>query len=183
MRMMRRAPLLIAAIAVVLALPAQALGLVLTPPGKSGADQYFETVPTSAGNAAPPQGGAPTKSDTRTLSQLGHARAGAARLSRLGKDGQAAAALAAETAPASPAGVSTGHGVTPKGSAGVPGQVKIGQPPGASPASALSSALTGNDDGGLGILLPLLLLTAFVVAIGVAVSASRRRTPPPDTAA
>lgn len=184
MRMMRRAPLLLVLL-LSLTVPAQALGVVLAPPGKSGADQYFETVPTAGGNAAPPQSGTSFSgrgTGTSALNRLGHGRAGATGLARLGKTGQAAAALAAGTAPA-PASGSGAAGTGRGGSRS--GQIQsLSIPPGQSTASALGRLLGGSDLGGLGFLLPLLLVTALVAALaaGIVMLLSRRGRPP-DAAA
>lgn len=182
MRRMRRA-LIAIVFAAVLAVPGQALALHLAPPGKAGADQYFETVPTSAGNAAPPSGGT---TNGHALAQLGHGRVGAARLSHLGKTGQAAAALAAATAP-TPASrlLANGPGANGRGAngSGAAGSTTISQPQGKSAVSAIVDALAGSDDGGLGVALPLLLVTALIVALGLGVVALRRRDRPPGAAA
>ncbi len=182
MRWMRRAPIFIAC-AVSLTLPGEALALSIVPPGKSGADQYFETIPTSSGNAAPPpgggssgKGGATNPSRGRALTQLGQGRTGTARLARLGKDGQAAAALAAATGP-SPAPKASersvlGNSVGPRRET-APLQGESG-------GSAVSQTLTGSDAGGLGPLLPLLLGTTLIAALGFAAARLRRRSRPPD---
>ncbi len=185
--MMRRATLVVAA-GLLLSLPGQAFGkqIVLTPPGKSGADQYFETIPTSAGNAAPPSGGGTTGGGTSAIAGLGHGRAGDARLSRLGKAGAAAAVLAAVTAPNNAASGGSHHngngsGAGSAGAAGLGNSVS--QPAGQSASSALANALTGTDDGGLGFVLPVLLAATLIAAIGLAIVRMRRRTDPPDVTA
>lgn len=47
--------------------------------------------------------------------------------------------------------------------------------PSESTASALANALAGSDDGGLGLVLPLLLATALIVALGIVLVGLRRR--------
>jgi hypothetical protein len=143
-----------------LALPGEALALKLTPPGKSGTDQYFETIPTSAGNAAPP--GGKSGGGNGAVAQLGQGHAGVSRLAHLGKDGQAAASLAAATAPSSASG--TGSGKTGKGASPTGGALT---PPGDSAPGAIARALTGSDSGGLGLALPLLLVTVLIAAGGL----------------
>lgn len=183
MRRMRRALLMIVA-AAVLCVPGQAFALTLNPPGQAGANQYSEVIPTSVGNASPPQGGA---SNGHALAHLGQGAKGSARLSHLGKTGAAAAALAAATAPTPASNATAGAG---KGAGGGssrpvhtgPGGV-VSQPQGSSSVSALVSTLTGSDDGGLGLLLPLLLVTGLVVALGVALLALRRRDRGPGATA
>ncbi len=185
MRRMRRASILIVT-AAVLAAPGSAMALSLTPPGSSGADQYFETVPTSGGNAAPPQG---TNPGSKAFRHLGQGATGDTRLSHLGTTGAAAAALAAATAP-SPAsnsgnGSGSGAGTTggsPAGRSGA-GQVNITQPSGQSGASALANALTGSDDNGLGFLLPVFLIGALVMAVGFGLLRMRQGPQPPDSPA
>src|SRR5690242_8723837 len=98
MRRMRWAPLIAVSLAMV-CVPAQAHTTTLAPPGKSGADQYFETIPSSGGNVAPPAAGQSSPQGNRAISQLGRGRAGDKKLNRLGKSGQQAAAFAAVTAP------------------------------------------------------------------------------------
>jgi len=189
MRWMRRA-LVVVGCGVALALPSNAFAQVLAPPGHPGSNQYFETIPTSAGNAAPPgsvSGSGSAAASARRLASFGHGRAGDARLARLGKVGLAAAALAAATAPTSPAAVGQ-HGGT-SGDNGVTGVTGVGQtptislPPGQSAASALANALTGTDTGGLGFVLPLLLALGVVAAVGFAALRLRRRSGPPDATA
>jgi hypothetical protein len=153
-RWMRWAPIGIA-FALSLANPAGAIGLVLAPPGHAGTQQYFETIPTSSGSAAPPgtvSGSGINSGGTQPLARLGHGRAGAAKLAGLGSDGRAAANLATTTAPPVPAAA------TPNSAAAASN---------GSVASGLAHALTGSDSGGLGLLLPLLLATGFVAALGV----------------
>jgi hypothetical protein len=150
MRWMQRASILVS-FAVLFAVPSNALALTLAPPGKSGADQYFETIPTSVGNAAPPgsvSGSSfPGGQSPKRLRQAG---AGAAGLSRLGKDGRAAAALAKATAPVL---------------AGAPGRTAGG---------AGKSIYQGSDHGGFGLLLPLLLATSLLITVGFAAPRLRR---------
>lgn len=148
---------------------AAASPLVLAPPGHSGAQQYFETIPTSAGNAAPPgsiSGSGSANAGPSALSHLGRGSRADQQLARLGKNGQAAAALAASTAPSR-----VGSGSAPQlGSTGSGGSV----------ASGISHTLTGSDTGGLGIALPLLLATALVAALGIlAARLWRSASPPP----
>jgi hypothetical protein len=187
MRRMRRAPILTVT-AVMLALPGPAMALSLTPPGSSGANQYFETVPTSGGNAAPPHG---TGSGSRAFKHLGQGATGDTRLSHLGTTGAAAAALAAATAPtpAANSGNGSGSGSGSGNTGGSPasrsgaGQVNITQPSGQSGASALANALTGSDDNGLGFLLPVFLIGALVMAVGFGLLRMRQGPQPPDSPA
>jgi hypothetical protein len=173
MRWMRRA-LVVIACAVSLALPGQAFALVLAPPGHAGANQYFETIPTSAGNAAPPgsvRGSGSGTATNQALSGLGQGSGTDAKLARLGKDGQAAAALAASTAPSAVSGATGAKGKSLTATASAPS---------GSVVSGLSHALTGAGSGGLGLLLPMLLATGLIAAVGIAVARLRGRANPPQ---
>jgi hypothetical protein len=171
MRWMRWA-LIVSALGLPIALPANAFALVLAPPGHAGANQYFEVIPTSAGNAAPPgsvSGSGSAQGGPQALAPFGKGRSGDTKLAKLGKDGQAAAALAASTAPSVPgatgrAGTSSLNGATSQGG---------------SASGGVADALTGSDAGGLGLLLPLLLATALVAALGIAAARLRRRPASP----
>ena len=90
-----RGVILIAALAGLLALPAVAGAVILTPTGKAGTNQYYEDVPSAQGPAAPPAGassGPSTGATARTIDTFGGRRA-IARLNRMGKTGRAAAAF------------------------------------------------------------------------------------------
>jgi hypothetical protein len=166
-----------ALIAVVLAggagVPATAAAKgVLAPPGHAGANQYFETIPTSAGNAAPPgsvKGSGSGDPGSHTLAGFGRGAPTDASLAKQGKTGQAAAALAAATAP-TPASRAAKRSIL-----GARGSAAAGSG-GGSPLHGIGDALTGSDSGGLGVLLPLLLATALVVVIALGVGRVRRRT-------
>jgi hypothetical protein len=174
MKLVRRASLLLFSV-FLLGAPSQAFALSLTPPGKSGTDQYFETIPTSAGNAAPPQGGA---GGGHALSQLGQGGAGVKGLGHLGNDGQAAASLAAATAPTIGAGrgaaSGSARGTGPAGSHG------LNALQGESASRGIADALTGADAGGIGLVLPLLLGTSLILAIGLGAWRLRRGAGPPE---
>jgi hypothetical protein len=140
------------------AAPAQAVELV--PPGKAGASQYFETIPSVGGNAAPPAG-APSNVSPQSLAPFGRGRAGAIALAHLGTSGQAAAALATATAPRPASG---GANRGPTG--------------GSSPLSAIAKALPSSSAGGLGLVLPLVLASVLVLALGVGLRRFTRGTGP-----
>lgn len=167
-------------------LTAVAGAAVLAPPGKSGANQYFEDIPSSQGNAAPPGTGGPS-SPASVLGSIGRGRAGARSLAKLGKDGQAAAVLATETAPSSGAqarssarhagGASTRAGVSTR--AGGPGALEPLIPSsGGSSTGALVRAL-GGSSGGLGLLFPVLLVAGLLAAAVGAGARLMRRGPGP----
>jgi hypothetical protein len=148
----------------------------IAPPGHAGSTQYYETVPTSCGNASPPSTGG--HGSVSTISGLGHGRAGVKTLSHLGAQGSAAAALAAATAPNRVGPPRPGSSLTP-GASGGADSTASGRTPslpsmGGSAGSALSSVLTGAGGGGLGLLLPILLGLTLVAAIGAGVLRARR---------
>lgn len=167
-RWMRWAPLVVAC-GVALLMPSSALARVIAPPGHSGISEYVEVIPSSAGNAAPPgsvRGSGSASAGPQALAHLGHGSSADARLAKLGKEGQAAAALAASTAPPPASRVASGSGSAAAKSSGSQG---------GSAASAIGDALTSSDSGGVGILLPLLLATALIAAVGVVASRLARR--------
>jgi hypothetical protein len=166
---MRWAPLVIAC-TVSLLVPSGALARVIAPPGHSGPSQYVEVIPSSGGNTAPPgsvRGSGSANAGPKALSGFGQGRSTDARLAKLGTTGQAAAALAAATAPTPLTGAT-------KSAASAAAATSAGSK-GASPASGISAALTSSDSGGLGILLPLLLATALIAAVGVIAGRLARR--------
>ncbi len=170
------------AIALVLALavPASAQARVHTiaPPGNAGVGQYLETVPTAGGgqptNTVHPAAGALTGSGGPRDPGSGASAGGSGAvppstqraLARHGATGAAAASLAQVTAPsrASSPGRST-HA-----------RARVSTAEGSSPASSVFKSLTGSSDGGgLGPLLPSLLI-ASVLGAGVLAVLRRRRT-------
>jgi hypothetical protein len=161
--------------------PAIAGAKIYAPPGKAGASEYFETLPASAGNVAPPSATtytAPTKSSATNpasttssgtsaassrLSKVGAGTKGANKVAKLGSNGESAAAFAQETAPAvvktsANERASDAAFVTPNGSA-LSGVVRL---------------LGGSDAGGIGAFLPLALILGLVAAIAAAVVRLRR---------
>ena len=155
-------------IAVGLTLAVNASARVLAPPGHAGTNQYVEVIPTSGGNAAPPgtvPGSGNANASSKALAPFGHGSTGDTRLAKLGKEGRAAAALAAATAPTPAAGQNRERAAAAAAGGG-------------SVASGLWHALSSSDAGGLGLLLPLLLTTAFLVALGLMLAAMRSRGRP-----
>jgi hypothetical protein len=129
------------------------------PPGNSAIDEYLETVPGATGNQRPRSGGDPSDA-TLTPAQR-------AKLERLGPDGKALADAVDATAPA-PAAPAGG----PK-SAGNAAEPSTSQ--GRSPLSEVVDAATGQDGGGgMGIVLPAILLATLLGVIALAVA--RRRS-------
>jgi hypothetical protein len=149
MRLGRTAVALVAVL--VAASPAAAAAKTYAPPGKAGASEYFETLPASGGNVAPPNNH-PDASGA-ALSKLGAATTGVHKLQKLGKDGQSAAAFAKATAPTVTAPVTASP--------------TLSAASGGSAISGVAHLLGGSDGGGIGIFLPLLL--AFGLAGAAAV--------------
>ena len=99
------------------------------------------------------------------------ARGHGAALARQGTDGLAAAALARATAPIT-AAPPAGHGGTPSATSG--GAPTSGAGSGSSAVATLVNALTGGSSlGGLGPVLPIILVARAIAA--VALAAVRRR--------
>lgn len=174
---------------VALALPAtaSARGQTVAPPGNSGVNQYVESVPTAKGNRptatiSPGGGGGNTRGGTgntggggsagRTSAASGNGAAGGGAspltpsaqraLARQGSRGRQVAALAAATGPGrardrSRAGTSTRATIKPRS------QVLPAND--SSPPSAVLRALTGaSTHGGLGLLLPAILILGTLCA-------------------
>jgi len=131
---------------------------VYEPPGKAGASQYAEVVPTASGGTKPPTtlGGAPTKN----LDALSAGRRTARKLEKLGPSGSGAANWARATAPT----LDTRTPVTLASPAALRG---------GSAATGLLNLLSGSDAGGIGVFMPVLLAISLAAAFGFAVG--RRR--------
>jgi hypothetical protein len=143
-----------------LAVPTAASAVTTTaPPGNSGVDQYLEVVPT-AGGSRPANG----KSGAPLPRRLQRA------LDDQGADGRALRRITEATAPA--AARRTSRKPRDSVEAGRPGALSASRP-----SSVLSSAVgalhTGSAAGGMGLLLPLLLIGSAAAA-GV-VALLRRR--------
>ncbi len=151
----------------------------LAPPGNSALSQYLEVVP-SAGGAAPPRTGAKP-----TVLSAGQRR----RLDQLGAPGRTLESVVAATSIPLPVASSgrapRGHGKRRGRSGASPGRGSgagstiasgiDGAPPvsGRSPVGEVLSAATGHEvGGGLGILLPALVLGAIVIVL---IAVVRRR--------
>ncbi len=152
------------------AFPAGAFAVRCAPPGNSGIDQYFETIPGASCNQAPP-GSVGTGSSGGTHLSPGQRR----QLAALGPAGRAVAQFVAATAPAiegtgpSQAGGSRtgGKGAAPVLIAAAP-PAASGQPP---VIGLLKPIVTGSASGGVGIVLPIVLAAALLLAV---VTAMRR---------
>ncbi len=148
-------------VSLVLVLPASAVAAkgTIAPPGNSGVSQYQENVPTAKGNQPSntigpggsggpgSSGGALSPSTVRGLDHQGSA-------------GRNAAALAEATAPRAARPVK-----------------KIFGDPGSSPVGSIVKALTGSSNGGgLGPLLPIILIASLLGAAALALLRRRRAT-------
>jgi hypothetical protein len=124
------------------------------PPGNSAIDEYLETVPGATGDQRPgtPAAGAGGGGVLPPAER--------ARLEKLGPDGKALADAVDATAPP----------------AAKPGEkILSGSAEGGSPVSAVLEAVTGSDGGGgMGVLLPVILLASLLGVIALAVL--RRRS-------
>jgi len=139
-----------------LVLPASALAKVRTiaPPGNSGVSQYQEDVPTAKGNrptnTITPSGGTHGGGSSGGTISTSTLRA----LDKQGAAGRQAAALAQATAPGS---------AHPSKSGGANANA------GSSPVSSVVKALTGSSSGGgLGPLLPIILIVSLLGAAAIA---------------
>jgi hypothetical protein len=126
------------------------------PGGNAEVDEYTETVPGACGNEQP--GGSDGSGGSDSGSSLPPAASQA--LAALGPAGQGVADFAEATAPDG-GGNDSGTGSEGSGSAGGSG------------ASAVIDAAGGSDDGGLGIVLPLIL--GGVAVAGLTYAVMRRR--------
>ena len=154
---------LLACIAAV-AFPAGAFAVRCAPPGNSGIDQYFETIPGASCNQAPPGSPGAGSSGATHLSP-GQRR----QLAALGPAGRAVGQFVAATAPAiegtgpPPAGGSRAGGkrAAPLLIAAAP-PTASGEPP---VIGLLKPLVTGSASGGVGIVLPIFLALALLLAL------------------
>ena len=156
---------LLLACAAILLVPGSAAAGSCAPPGNSGVDQYFETVPGAGCNkshipGAPGSGGGGGSLPAGTAQQLANQ----------GPAGQAVAQLVKSTGPggagsAGNAGATGGHAKPGAGASHPP----IAPAQGSNPLSALLHPLLhGTGSGGTGLLLPLILAAALAAALGAA---------------
>jgi len=153
---MTRALSLLVALAL-LAVPSAAIAQqpqTNAPPGNSAIDEYLETVPGATGNRRPTPPGSGGGAATLPPAER-------ARLERLGPDGKALADVVDATSP--PRAASQKRTVEPTVAEG------------RSPVGEVFDAITGNDDGGgMGALLPAILLASLLGVIALVVM--RRRS-------
>ena len=133
------------------------------PPGNSAIDEYLETVPGVGGNqqTKPPSGGGSSGSagsGGSTSPALTPAQR--ADLERLGTDGEALADVVDQTSPGTPAQQ--------------PRVEPVPEGKGRSPLVEAVEVATGSGGGGMGALLPAILLAALLATIALVVL--RRRS-------
>jgi hypothetical protein len=178
-----RTALTVCCFAAALALPATATAGSCAPPGNSGVDQYFETVPGAGCNQGPGGGG---------NGGNGHNGGGGGgshlspttnhQLAAQGAAGRAVQRLVSSTAPASVTNNRATNGPRAKHHTGAKNKSAVGAasasiPP--APGRSLISALlhpilTGSASGGTGVFLPIFLAAIVVLAIGALVMRRRR---------
>jgi hypothetical protein len=127
------------------------------PPGNSAIDEYLETVPAASGNSRPrPPAAGGGSSSALTAAER-------ARLEKLGPDGKTLADAIDATSPDSKAG------------SGSPSKGSVSAGEGRSPISQVFDVAAGRDGGGgMGMLLPAILLASLLGFITLAVM--RRRS-------
>jgi hypothetical protein len=137
------------------------------PPGNSAIDEYLETVPAASGNARPrPPGASGGSSSSLTAAER-------ARLEKLGPDGKTLAAAIDATSPARSTGSGSSAGAG--SGSGSPGTGSVAAGEGRSPISQVLDVAAGRDGGGgMGVLLPAILLASLLGFITLAVM--RRRS-------
>lgn len=174
------------ALAILLATPAWAQARVhaIAPPGNSGVSQYLETVPTAGGNQPtntvhPRAGGVGAGGSGGPGSTGGNGGSGAVvhiapstqrALAEKGPDGVAAAALAQATAPRGGSSRAVAGGAAAASSAPA-----TSTDDGSSPTASVFKALTGSTGrGGVGPLLPIVLIGSALAAAGLGLTRRRR---------
>jgi hypothetical protein len=141
----------LAAACAVLALPASAMAVKCAPPGNSQVDQYFATVPGSVCNfpSTGPGSGSHGSLPPGTRSQL----------SAQGPVGKAVEELVSRSGSNAKSGGKKGSAT---------GAALLAS--GSGPVSGLLQPLSsGSSSGGVGVLLPIFLIGAVVLALGVVV--------------
>jgi hypothetical protein len=157
-----------------LVFPAGAAAVTCAPPGNSGVDQYFETIPGASCNAAPPGSGGGGAGAGHLPPAQSH------QLAAQGAAGRAVERLVSSTAPAqdqsakvSPhTGRSRGKSSTSIQPTVIAPQAANGQGP---VGGLVNPIVSGSAAGGIGILLPICLAGALVLAAAVVLRRLLRR--------
>jgi hypothetical protein len=161
----------LAACCVGLIFPASASAIKCAPPGNSQVDQYFATVPGSICNfpASGPAGGGSHGSLPPGTSR---------QLSTQGSVGQAVKRLVSRN------NTNGSNGQSTNGKSSVNKGSRAGAPlsgSGSGPVSGLLKPLsTGSSSGGVGVLLPIFLIGALVLGVGVVALRLARRSSGPQ---
>jgi hypothetical protein len=150
--------------ALVLPAGAEARTATLAPPGNSAVSQYLETVPTDRGPGVPPASQGPSRG--QPPAQPGGLSAAERRqLAQAGSDGRALAALVDGTSSAGPGGspqpAHPARGGGPGASVPASRRSLAGADTRSPVASLLSAALGRDAGGGIGLLLPTLMLVGL----------------------
>ena len=168
---MTRSPIAALFLVLLLLAPAAASAQAPTnaPPGNSAIDEYLETVPGATGDARPRPPGAPGGDAGLTPSQRED-------LQRRGPDGALLVALADSIASGDatrsrPTAGDRDDAASPAGERSAREDAVAAQ--GRSPLSATLAAATGGGDGGMGLLLPILLVAGLAGFVALAIA--RRR--------
>jgi hypothetical protein len=149
----RRAAATAVALALCAATPAAAD--TIAPPGNSGVDQYMEVVPSAKGPSAP---GTQQRALSSTVQR---------KLQSHGAEGRQLAQIVKTTAPAQPA--TTKRSQPKRGATHQAASRPAPVPRGASPLASVAKAIgDGSGSGGMGPVLPLLLVVSTTVLAAVA---------------
>lgn len=166
-RSMRLIRVAVLVLSVALLVSGQAMAAKTTkmylPPGRAGASQYGEDIPTAGGSGLSPAETGGNKTAAQ-ISRLGAGKLGIRKLAKRGKTGVAAAKFAQQTAPA----VSSG----PSKAVARHGEVLTAS--GGSAMSGLGHLIDGSDANGIGVFLPLLLALSVLGAVAVGIFRTRR---------
>jgi hypothetical protein len=175
------------AVALMLAAPAAANAKIVPviPPGNSAANQYVEGVPTAKGSRpsssiTPVGGGGGGGAGGTSSGSSAVSPSTASSLTRQGPLGVLASAITRATAPAVVKGAPLAHRgnvtVTPSGSSTGSAQTTGAPAPHRSAASQVLAALSGSaSHGGLGPLLPIILVTTLLAVAAIAMRRARSR--------
>ncbi len=173
---MRAVKLTVAALVAALGFPAGATAVECAPPGNSGVNEYFETIPGASCNVPPPGSGA-GGSGAGGGHAVGLAPGQRRQLAAQGPAGRAVARFVAATAPpiagtAASHRVGSGRGSHGAGATRPPAAALSAAPPTASGQSPVAGLLkpivSGSAPGGTGVALPIVLGAALLLAVAVA---------------